>query len=54
MKTKRNIAVVGAGYWGRNLVRVYHEIGALKAVCDSSQERQKYFLEKYPDLRRAQ
>lgn len=28
------IAVVGAGYWGINLVRVVAEFGALVAVCD--------------------
>lgn len=28
------VAVVGAGYWGKNLVRVFHELGALRAVCD--------------------
>lgn len=30
------IAVVGAGYWGANHVRNFHELGALAAVCDSS------------------
>lgn len=29
------VAVVGCGYWGRNLVRVFSEIGALHAICDS-------------------
>ncbi len=29
-----NIAVIGGGYWGRNLVRNFHELGALRAVCD--------------------
>jgi UDP-2-acetamido-3-amino-2,3-dideoxy-glucuronate N-acetyltransferase len=28
------VAVVGAGYWGRNLVRNFHELQALSAVCD--------------------
>ncbi len=28
------VAVVGAGYWGRNLVRVMHELGALRAIVD--------------------
>ncbi len=26
---KTNVAVVGAGYWGKNLVRNFHELGAL-------------------------
>jgi UDP-2-acetamido-3-amino-2,3-dideoxy-glucuronate N-acetyltransferase len=29
------IGVVGCGYWGRNLVRNFHELGSLRAVCDS-------------------
>ena len=34
-----NIAVVGCGYWGKNLVRVLSELGALKTVCDTRLER---------------
>lgn len=30
----KNIAVVGCGYWGKNLVRNFYELGALFAVCD--------------------
>src|SRR5690349_16841905 len=30
-----SVAVVGMGYWGRNLVRNFYELGALAAVCDS-------------------
>lgn len=29
-----SVGVVGCGYWGRNLVRNFHELGALAAVCD--------------------
>ena len=28
------VAVVGCGYWGRNLVRDFYELGELAAVCD--------------------
>jgi UDP-2-acetamido-3-amino-2,3-dideoxy-glucuronate N-acetyltransferase len=31
------VAVVGCGYWGRNLVRCFHEFGALAAICDPDQ-----------------
>jgi predicted dehydrogenase/acetyltransferase-like isoleucine patch superfamily enzyme len=30
------VAVVGAGYWGRNLVRTFGELGALAAVVDAN------------------
>ena len=31
------VAVVGAGAWGRNLVRNFNELGALAAICDPSE-----------------
>jgi UDP-2-acetamido-3-amino-2,3-dideoxy-glucuronate N-acetyltransferase len=36
-RKERNIkvAVIGAGYWGKNLVRNFANLGALAAVCDS-------------------
>jgi UDP-2-acetamido-3-amino-2,3-dideoxy-glucuronate N-acetyltransferase len=30
------VAVVGAGYWGKNLVRNFHQLGALALVCDAN------------------
>jgi UDP-2-acetamido-3-amino-2,3-dideoxy-glucuronate N-acetyltransferase len=32
------IAVIGSGYWGKNLVRNFHAMGVLKTVCDSRTE----------------
>lgn len=29
------VAVVGAGYWGKNLLRNFQELGALEAICES-------------------
>ncbi len=37
--TRRHIAVVGAGYWGRHLVRNFAELGALHTVCDHDSQR---------------
>lgn len=28
------VAVIGCGYWGKNLVRNFHQLGALGCVCD--------------------
>ncbi len=33
------IGVVGCGYWGRNLVRNFAELGSLAAVCDVDESR---------------
>lgn len=39
MKTDSpKVAVIGSGYWGKNLVRVFHALGALACVCDVEQE----------------
>lgn len=35
MASLKRIAVAGTGYWGKNLVRNFHELGCLHAVCDS-------------------
>lgn len=32
------IAVIGCGYWGKNLIRNFHELGVLAAVCDTNPE----------------
>jgi len=45
-----NIAVVGAGYWGKNLVRDFFELGALKAICDKQRGLHAQYKEKYPGI----
>ena len=30
------VAVVGSGYWGKNLVRNFNELGALITICDNN------------------
>ena len=45
-----NIAVIGSGYWGKNLVRNYHQIGALKLICDKNETVLSSFLEQYPGI----
>lgn len=32
--SRANIAVIGCGYWGKNVVRTFHSLGALRSVCD--------------------
>ncbi len=50
-QTNPGIAVVGSGYWGRNLVRNYYELGALAAVCDRNEELLGAFREQYPGIK---
>ena len=38
MGKKTKVAVVGAGYWGKNLVRNFGALGVLDAICDSRKD----------------
>ncbi len=44
------IAVVGMGAWGKNLVRNFHDIGALAAVCDASERAELACAKEYPSV----
>jgi UDP-2-acetamido-3-amino-2,3-dideoxy-glucuronate N-acetyltransferase len=44
------IAVVGCGNWGRNLVRNFAGLGALRAVCDADQALRPALQAQYPGL----
>lgn len=44
------VAVVGTGYWGQNLVRNYHALGALKMVCDVSVAALDSMRFAYPEI----
>jgi len=43
----RNIAIVGCGLWGRNLVRNFYNLGALNIVCDLDFENLKTVKSQY-------
>ncbi len=42
-----SIAVIGSGYWGKNLIRNFHELGALKLICDKNEAILDQFKEQY-------
>ena len=44
---KKNIAVVGCGHWGKNLVRNFSELSALSSICDPDHLVASRFSEKY-------
>ena len=48
MEFMSRIAVVGAGYWGRNLVRNLAEMDELRVICDRSPEVRHRMSERYP------
>lgn len=45
-----NVACIGAGYWGKNLIRNFHSIGALHTICDGVVEVAEKFQGLYPDV----
>lgn len=44
----KQIAVIEAGYWRKNIVRNYREWGMLHSICDSSTEVLACLLQRYP------
>lgn len=46
-----SIAVIGSGYWGKNLVRNFAELGALAVICDTNQETRDALAAQYPGCR---
>jgi len=44
------IGLIGAGYWGKNLVRVFHQLGVLKTICDSDENILKDRKKECPDV----
>jgi len=47
---KKTIAVIGCGYWGKNLVRNFYELGVLHSICDLSKENMGSLEKKFPGL----
>jgi UDP-2-acetamido-3-amino-2,3-dideoxy-glucuronate N-acetyltransferase len=44
------VAVVGVGYWGKNLVRNFHELGVLAALCDADQSAERLCRNQYANV----
>ncbi len=44
------VAVIGSGYWGKNLVRNFHELNALGTICDPNPIVEASTREKYPSV----
>lgn len=45
-----NVAVIGCGIWGKNVVRNFYNLGALNTVCDLDEENRKNLKVQYPDV----
>lgn len=45
-----NVAVVGCGYWGKNLVRNFAQLHALRVICDSNEQSLQAQGSMYPGV----
>jgi len=50
ISVSKNIAVIGCGYWGKNLVRNFAEIGALHTICDADPKALGQAALQYPGI----
>ena len=50
MSKPPHIALLGCGYWGKNLARNLHELGALQLVCDPAEPGRKTAAENAPGV----
>ncbi len=46
----KKIAVIGAGYWGTNLIRNFFQLGVLAGVCDLNFKLYTELEKKYPSI----
>jgi len=44
------IAVIGSGYWGKNLVRNFYHLGNLKLICDKEESLLEQFKDQYSGI----
>jgi UDP-2-acetamido-3-amino-2,3-dideoxy-glucuronate N-acetyltransferase len=45
-----NVAVVGVGYWGKNLARNFNDLGVMSVLCDERPAVEQSCREHYPDV----
>src|ERR1035441_10537446 len=46
----RDVALVGAGYWGKNLARNFNALGVLHTLCDTSPDTLAAFGAEYKSV----
>ena len=44
------VAIIGGGYWGKNLVRNFYNLNSLKLVCDKNETILSNFKDQYKDI----
>ena len=49
-QNKKFIALIGSGYWGKNLLKDLNNIGVLKTICEINDEIINKYKQSYPDI----
>ena len=49
--TNQNVAVIGMGMWGKNIVRNFYNLNVLEYVCDLDEESLKTVREQFPGVK---
>ncbi len=50
----KTLALIGAGYWGKNLARNFNSLGALHTLCDASQTTLSSYGDDYASVKKSQ
>src|SRR5262249_17986588 len=50
MITQPRVACIGAGNWGKNVVRNFAELGVLSWICELDPERREQLKREHPDI----
>lgn len=51
MQYQKTVAVIGGGYWGKNLIRNMYELGALHTICDVNESLLDQHAARYEGVR---
>ena len=52
LSTQHSLALIGAGYWGKNLARNFHALGALHTICDAQSSTLDSYGAEYAGVRK--
>ena len=45
------LGLIGGGYWGKNLIREFNNMGALHTICDINEDALKNYNNVYPNIK---
>ena len=45
------LGLIGGGYWGKNLIREFNNVGVLNTICDINKDSLKKYNQQYPNVK---